>query len=472
MSKMKSFIFIVLCLFFATCLKDEEESTVSLNELFNKYTGKKGTLAISASSDYKFNEDTTRLTNFESNISDKKNSYKAKCGFWKATEDKLYVFCNIDTDIPAGNYTIDFTGIPKFNYQNQTIIFSNSKFEFEKLDKELIDLYSAKQEINIVDDKDSYELKFNVVSYNQEVLGIGFIFMECKQESNELICQIKKDDLEKVLTKNKTDFSITYIGDKDSQAFLPLVWPIIVIDNIVEKTDVLVGITKLIENVTDTNMFITYETNVTNINKVMIGMDSLSLEFENDKEGNYSAGCLLRKNDNYPLFVICMVPYSGTSWLKEIKKEIVLNNANVRYNFRIQPVKNEEKIYSGGDGSGTFIMWSYPEVLDFTKNDNLYIDYKSMAPNNIKGLTFNEEKEDLTFNIRENELLRCTVPKKHFEGKKTDYYFIKHTNYKNGKSTNYESTPVKIILLDPKPSKGIIYTISLYYSLLLILIMF
>ena len=72
------------------------------------------------------------------------------------------------------------------------------------------------------------------------------------------------------------------------------------------------------------------------------------------------------------------------------------------------------------------------------------------------------------------------VPKNHFEGKKSGYYFIKHINFKGGKSTNYESTPIKVILSDqepeptggPTPAKGNILKISLYYSLLLILIIF
>jgi hypothetical protein len=66
------------------------------------------------------------------------------------------------------------------------------------------------------------------------------------------------------------------------------------------------------------------------------------------------------------------------------------------------------------------------------------------------------------------------VPSNHFEGKQSGYYFIKHTNFKNTKSTNYESTPVKVIVsgVEPKPGKGSIHKISLVYSLLLILSLF
>ena len=294
MWKMKIFIFAFICLSFATCLIKNEEVIVTLNGLSVEYTGKKGTLAISTSSEYTFKEDISRKIYFESKIANEKSTYNSKCGFWKASEDKFYVFCNIDTDIPAGKYTIDFTGISQFDYQGKSIKFSDSRFNFEKLDKDLIDLYSDKQEINIVEGQDSYELKFNVVSYNQEVLFFSTrakTVLECKQENKELICPIKKDELEKGFEYKSYSLSIRYIGEKEGEAKLPLTGPIILTDNIAQKTDVYIRITKLLENVMETNSFITYETNVTNINKVMTSIEHFSLEFENDKGKTESPGC-------------------------------------------------------------------------------------------------------------------------------------------------------------------------------------
>ena len=475
MSKMKSFIFVILCLFFATCLIENEEVTITLEKLSIEYTGKKGTLAVETYTSYTFKEDTTKKIYFDSTISNEKNEYTTKCGFWKALEDKnLYVFCNIGTDIPSGNYTIDFSGIPKFNYQNQTIIFSDSKFLFEKLEQDFIDLYSDKQEINIVDDKDIYELKFNVFSYNNEILMIDDSFFDCNQEKSQLICKTKKTDLEKMFRKSEKQISVYFTCDKISYKRLPLVGPIVVKDYITQKTDVYIKITKLIENITDSMMYIAYETNVTNINKVMTRVDDLELDFENDKEGIYKTGCILKKNDGFPLFLLCFIPFTGSNWLKEIKTEIVLNESNVRYNFRIQPGKNEEKIYTEGNGRGISILWSYPEILNFTKKDNLYIDFSASETKSLKGMTFNQDKEDLSCEIRQNGLLRCIVPKSHFEGKQNGYYLVKHKNHMGGKTTFFESDSIKVILSepDPKPSKGSIHLFSFYYSLLLILVLF
>ena len=125
------------------------------------------------------------------------------------------------------------------------------------------------------------------------------------------------------------------------------------------------------------------------------------------------------------------------------------NNLNVKYNFRIQPVNNEETIIDKNDASGTFIYRVAPEVLDFTKSDSLTIDYAMESPEQLRGLTFNEDATDLSCKIIGREIKRCTVPKSHFEGKQSGYYFIKHENHLGGRSTCYEGIPIKAILNDP-----------------------
>ena len=64
MSKMKSFIFVILCLFFSTCLIENEEVKITLEKLSIEYTGKKGTLAVETYTSYTFKEDTTRKIDF------------------------------------------------------------------------------------------------------------------------------------------------------------------------------------------------------------------------------------------------------------------------------------------------------------------------------------------------------------------------------------------------------------------------
>ena len=64
-------------------------------------------------------------------------------------------------------------------------------------------------------------------------------------------------------------------------------------------------------------------------------------------------------------------------------------------------------------------------------------------------------------------ILTCKVPKTHFKGKKSGVFFFKHNNYKGNKIASYEIPPVKVIL----PDKGNMICSSLFYSLLLFLIM-
>ena len=75
------------------------------------------------------------------------------------------------------------------------------------------------------------------------------------------------------------------------------------------------------------------------------------------------------------------------------------------------------------------------------------------------------------YNITTSILKKCEITKEHFKGLKNDLYFLKHTNHLSKKSTNYEIPPIKVILEAPAPSKGNIISLSLFYSLVLLLIM-
>ena len=187
MSKLKYLILFSFCLFFDNCLEIKGYQSLILYELSSKYVGKKGTLVINLSSITDVEEDTTRAPFFNVNLS---NGKSVECGVWIPGKYKSYIFCNIGTDIPAGNYTLNFENI-QFTYKDWVISFQNSrKYEFEKLDKELIDLYSNKQTIYIVEGEDSYKLNFNLVSYNQEAVilqTLGLVFMDCEQGNSELI---------------------------------------------------------------------------------------------------------------------------------------------------------------------------------------------------------------------------------------------------------------------------------------------
>ena len=64
--------------------------------------------------------------------------------------------------------------------------------------------------------------------------------------------------------------------------------------------------------------------------------------------------CYLRKYDGNPfLLIVCFNPGIEKSWLQKIENEIIINDGNVRYNFRILPVENKEKIDYSKEGSAS-----------------------------------------------------------------------------------------------------------------------
>ena len=69
----------------------------------------------------------------------------------------------------------------------------------------LKNLYLAEQQdYNVKKDKNTYDIKIKIISYNKEPIMLNFIlFIDCSQENDELTCHIKKNDLEKIMTENE-----------------------------------------------------------------------------------------------------------------------------------------------------------------------------------------------------------------------------------------------------------------------------
>ena len=473
MSRLNPLILIVCCFLLVNNLQ-EIEVTVGLGRLYEEHTGKKGTIVVTTDYNSAFDNfvDTSKTPIFKTSVSNERKNYDVDCGFYKTEDENLYVFCNIKEDIPSGNYILSFNESQVIGYENYKLTFSgNNNFQFTKYDKDIVDLYSGKQNITVEEGKDSYELKFKISSYNQEKIMLYYAFLDCSQKNEELICHITRKQIDSMLQKSELELRVMYNSYITYSKQFPLIPTVKVIYNNVQKTDVFVLLTKLIENTSESSTTIAYETNVTNIDNVQTDYKYFSLDFNNNDSGTKAGQCSFRKYDDTPLLVVCFVPGEGTNWLKEITEEQIYDNLNIKYNFRLQPVNIEDKI-DAKKISSTFIYYFYPPELDFTKDDSLIIEYNMKSPTHSTGITFNENKPDLDCRTLGEEIKRCTVPKSHFEGKKSGYYFTMHKNHLDGKSFNYEAAPVKVILDEGSHSKGnIIISLSLYYWLLLILIM-
>ena len=117
----------------------------------------------------------------------------------------------------------------------------------------------------------------------------------------------------------------------------------------------------------------------------------------------------------------------------EIKTEINLSEINIKYNFKIQPNNNKDIIEFYEYDKDIDIIYYYSQVLDFTSQDEFIITYIGYFDNSdsvpeIPNIRLNIDSEDLNCQLlsEENILLKCVVPKSHFEGKKSGNYYKIH----------------------------------------------
>ena len=182
----------------------------------------------------------------------------------------------------------------------------------------------------------------------------GIFYLEkCNENKNELICIISKDKLEEIMATNNEDFDYRFNNGEDSGELQASQY-LYVNYKYPKKEDIYVKITKLLSKCAQSGATIAYETNITNISKITSSLISLRLPF-NELGDHY---CSFRKTDGSPLLIVCQMDFGNNKFnnsLSEIKEEIILDNINIKYNFRIQPVKNAEKFYAC-KSSGSLIM--------------------------------------------------------------------------------------------------------------------
>ena len=185
----------------------------------------------------------------------------------------------------------------------------------------------------------------------------------------------------------------------------------------VQKVDVYAKITKLLTHNIETNNFITYETNVTDIPPVNgIGFP---LNFTGKELGSLDILCIFKKEEYNPLLLLCEGKYEDILSLKEIENEIRLNEINTKYNFIIQPVKNIETITIINTKYSLPIITSiYPNILNFTEKDSFEIDLylERRQSTQLEGITFNEKAENLEC-IDLKYKIKCNVSNEHLRNR-------------------------------------------------------
>ena len=400
-------------------------------------------------------------------------NYTIRCRLGKLTDEPLLVFCELDEKIDPGNYSISFDTTFEERYTGTFVVHSNKSFCFFKEDEDIPLLYSNFQNLTVKENEKSIEIKMKIISYEEQTLlmenskGIIEVLYDCETDITydcgvrieELICLIQKEKLLQIMSDKQEKFSIVYITSNYLIAPLPLVKEIEINYYGIYKEDLFVGITKLIDDKYDIFKGITYETNITNISNILMGFFSFSMKFENVTESE----CYFRKYENTPLLLVCIVnDYIEKTHLSKIEKEMILEDLNIKYNFRIQPVDNKET-FNNFYSRNFFIQLRYPEILDFTYQDKLVITLGGYLNGNLK-IRLNADAHDLKCEfVGSGIFLNCVVHKYHFIGKRSGYYSLIHVDeHLNEKTIFYEIPPFEVIVNDK--DTDIIITVEEIYD--------
>ena len=232
-----------------------------------------------------------------------------------------------------------------------------------KLHEEVSFLYSDKQEINIKENINLYELKFKkefyynnqLILYNERNKFKSISFTEV--DNGEEI-KIEKEKLIQILSYSGETFKISQITNYGLIS-MNSIFDISINYLNPQKINIYLNITKLLTPSVDRNTFIAYETNITDIPKITTDYFNIT---------NYEFGslvCLLKKNSdkiNDTLLLLCHPMYMyrdiNCSSLGK-KEEMVLDNINILYNFIISYDNNET--FTMNYNRGSLIYSVYPE---------------------------------------------------------------------------------------------------------------
>ena len=397
------------------------------------------------------------LTKFATKINTDKDTEKRNinCRLWSNYNNYIYALCKLEKNLPLGDnkINIDQTSFTFGDY-NIIVNFENIKdTTIKQYNSNIPILYSFPQKIVYTNDKEYFDVKFKVDSYKNDPLifyeETMINFENCKYidtNKNDLNCQISKAQIEQRMFIIDEKHKVNIVNYDKGFITQNLVGSIeMEYQDTIEKKDIYVGITHLSDYISSGIVY--YETNVTNISNIKTS----SFKFNIEEPIALKYYCQFIGGNNKLIFA-CFPRYSeeGMYFLGNITQEKKENVSNIKYNFLIQPTFNNEGfVYKSDDN---YLYSVYPEVLDFSSKDSLYIIYGSKNPQNIQNITLNPDGPNLECNVIGGESITCLVPKSHFDGKTDGYYYAHHLNYKNKITISYFIPPIKVILTKTTPS--------------------
>ena len=169
------------------------------------------------------------------------------------------------------------------------------------------------------------------------------------------------------------------------------------------------------------------------------------------------------------MYIICIIDYYESFNITNYEG-FELNDIHYKYNFILRSGKIDITVSFNKDDSYFVISGIYPSTLDFTKTDSINISILTDNTKKIKNIGLNKARTDLECK-GENDLKTCIVPKSHFDGAKSGYYFFHSINAENEDRISYESFGTNDILPEKKDSKGSVISTPFFLLVLLNLIL-
>ena len=367
---------------------------------------------------------------FNTSVTDENyNNYDVTCKLWQPLNEKIRIICKLYKNIIVeGYYTYIKLNSASTMFNNKMIsIISEMSLESYYLRVYNIPIpfvYAGKQEINVEDGKNIYELKFKIGEYNNELLVLMYpdtnrysnlLLEKCQINNEYLICELTKEQIEEKLFTNVKKYELNYYYESYGETVeLPSVLEITINYKINKKENINVDIKKLLQKNVDRKNYIAFETSVVSISDIVSDYFKITTDVIDEMN------CFFKKSPEKPLLLLCLKGGRDTFYLGEIKEVIKLENINVKYNFYIQKGKNTEEITVSGDGGHLFHI--YPSVLNFYSNDMITINYIGHDVDDLKNMRINPDSTDLDcIETKSGDSLRCKVPKSHFNGRLYSY---------------------------------------------------
>ena len=380
-------------------------------------------------------------------------TYKTTCRLWKPKNDTLKLICKIASNFNRSMETILQSSVCYYNTYKINI-YAPSKPYFTLLIPRIPVpfLYADEQCIKIEEEKESYELKFNYVEYNNESLYLysnnAYLYLNnCSKKEKNLICHVEKEDIEEIMHYNIQKFDVYYSTEGYGFKRRAIIYNITIIDEINEKKDIYVGITKLLQEYIDYNSFIAYETNVTNISKMVSGRFPILRDSK-------ILNCFFKKSGDAPMLFLCNWVFSNLdNILGNLTIENIITNCSFKYNFRIQPVYNNENFKIVNRGYYALYAHPYTKVFNFSSDKTFAIGYIRSYDDPLsvsRELRLSPDLDDLDCTFIYKDYI-CYVNRSYFENKKSGYYYSYHLiNYYDYDiySIYYEFSPIQVIIPD------------------------